>query len=484
MKTENKIFYSCLVILFNLFLLSCKTHAPFVNKKEVSATGRIVVRQQPNIIIILADDLGYGDLGSYGQKIIQTPHLDQMAKEGMRFTNFYSGSTVCAPSRASMMTGQHTGRTYIRGNGELPLREQDTILPQVLKQKGYTNGMVGKWGLGLQNTTGVPEKKGWDFFTGHLHHVEGHFQQSDSVWKMINGVSYKVPVPTGTYMNELFTEAAIDFIKQNKDNPFFLYVAYTLPHAELKVPQRFLQRYRDKSGNSRFKPENAQPAGLHYGAQLHPKAAYAAMITSMDVYIGSIFHQLKEDGLENNTIVIFTSDNGTHTEGGRKLQDALEFFKSSGPLRGVKRDLYEGGIRVPFIVKWPGRIPAHSTSEELGAFWDVLPTLGELTGTPVSPNNGISFLPALLGQPQTKQHKYLYWEFYERGFKQAVRKGIWKAIRFYNGSQPVRTELYNLTTDRGEKNNIAEMNPAIVKDMESFMDEAHRPSESNMFQIK
>lgn len=438
----------------------------------------------PNIIFILADDLGYGDVGPYGQKLIKTPNLDRLAKEGMRFTSFYAGSTVCAPSRASLMTGQHTGRTYIRGNGELPLREKDTILPQVLKQRGYVNGMVGKWGLGLQNTSGTPEKKGWDYFMGHLHHVEGHFQQSDSIWKLFNGVSQKIQLPKDTYLNELFTTAAINFIKQNKKQPFFLYVAYTLPHAELKVPQKYLQLYQDKEGRSLFEPEKAQPAGLHYGPQPHPKAAYAAMITSMDDYIGNILEQLKKSGLDKNTIVIFSSDNGTHTEGGRKIQDATELFQSSGSLKGVKRDLYDGGIRIPFIVKWPGRVPANTTSNFTGAFWDVLPTFADITRTSIHNTDGISFLPTLIQQPQVKQPEYLYWEFYEGGFKQAVRKGDWKAIRFYKNAQPVRTELYKLSEDVSEKADIAKTHPEKVKELEALMNTAHQPSESKLFQIK
>ncbi|HUC79578.1 MAG TPA: arylsulfatase [Flavisolibacter sp.] len=438
----------------------------------------------PNIIFILADDLGYGDIGPYGQQKIKTPHLDQLAKEGMRFTDFYAGSTVCAPSRASLMTGQHTGRTYIRGNGELPLRQQDSVLPQYLKQKGYVNGMVGKWGLGLENTTGVPEKKGWDFFVGHLHHVEGHYQQSDSVWKMNKGESKKLPVPKGTFLNELFTTAAIDFIQQNKKKPFFLYVSYTLPHAELVVPNKYLQQYQDDAGNSLFAPEKAQPAGQHYGVQPHPKAAYAAMVTSMDDYIGNILQQLKKLGLEKNTIVVFASDNGTHVEGGRRMQDAAEFFNSSGPLRGIKRDLYEGGIRIPFIVKWPGRVPADSTSNFIGAFWDVLPTFAAISKAKVSNTDGLSFLPALKGQAQTAQHEFLYWEFYENGFKQALRKGEWKAIRFYKNGKRDRTELYNLNEDLGEKIDLSKTYTDKVTELEALMDKAHRPSESKLFQIK
>lgn len=461
------------VFFLTVFLFCCLTILA-QNKKE----------SLPNIVFILADDLGYGDIGAYGQQKIKTPNLDQLAREGMRFTDFYAGSTVCAPSRASLMTGQHTGRTYIRGNGELPLRQQDSILPQYLKQKGYVNGMVGKWGLGLQNTTGVPEKKGWDYFVGHLHHVEGHYQRSDSIWKLIRGESKKLPVPKETYLNELFTTAAMDFIQQHKSQPFFLYVSYTLPHAELVVPEKYLQQYQDKNGNSLFAPEKAQPAGLHYGAQPHPKAAYAAMITGMDDYIGTLLQQLKKLGLEKNTIVVFASDNGTHVEGGRRMRDAAEFFNSSGPLRGIKRDLYEGGIRIPFLVKWPGRVPAASTSRFVGAFWDVLPTFAAISNTSVTSTNGLSFLPTLKGKVQKEQHHFLYWEFYENGFKQAVRKGEWKAIRFYKDANPVRTELYNLAKDIGEKNDLSKIHPDKVLEMEALMNKAHTLSESKLFQIK
>jgi arylsulfatase A-like enzyme len=438
----------------------------------------------PNIIVILADDLGYGDIGPYGQQKIKTPNLDRLAKEGMRFTDFYAGSTVCAPSRASLMTGQHTGRTNIRGNGELPLRPQDSILPQVLKQKGYVNGMVGKWGLGLQNTAGAPEKKGWDFFVGHLHHVEGHYQQSDSVWKIIGGESKKVQVPKGTYLNELFTTSAIDFIKQNQNRPFFLYVSYTLPHAELVVPEKYLKQYQDADGNSLFAPEKAHPAGQHYGPQLQPKAAYAAMVTSMDDYIGKLLQQLKKNGLDKNTIVVFASDNGTHIEGGRRMQDATEIFRSSGPLKGIKRDLYEGGIRIPFLVKWPGHVPANSTSQYTGAFWDLLPTVAAIAGAKVSHTDGISFLPALKRKSQQDQHEFLYWEFYEQGFKQAIRKGEWKAIRFYKDARPLRTELYNLANDIGETTDLSQAHPEKVNELEALMEAAHKPSESKLFQIK
>lgn len=438
----------------------------------------------PNIVFILADDLGYGDLGCYGQKLIRTPNIDALAKSGMRFTDFYAGSTVCAPSRASLMTGQHTGKTYIRGNGELPLRAGDSIIPQYLKQKGYVNGMVGKWGLGLQNTEGVPEKKGWDYFVGHLHHVEGHYQKSDSIWKMIEGKSKKVPLPKGTFLNEMFTESATYFIQQNKNNPFFLYVSYTLPHAELVVQENYLKAYQDKNSNSIFAPETEHPSGKHYGPQEQPKAAYAAMITAMDDYVGRILKQLKASGLDDNTLVIFTSDNGTHTEGGRSKADAIDFFKSSGQFRGTKRDLYEGGIRIPFIAKWPGKINPNSVSNHVGAFWDVLPTFAQVAGLKLNPGDGISFLPVLKNQSVKEQHEYLYWEFYENGFKQAVRKDSWKTIRFYKDSKPHHTELYNLSEDESEQKDVSKSMPGKVKELEFIMDKAHTESESKLFQIR
>jgi arylsulfatase A-like enzyme len=439
---------------------------------------------RPNIVFILADDLGYGDVGPYGQRYIQTPNIDKLAKGGMKFTDFYAGSTVCAPSRAALMTGQHTGQTYVRGNGELPLRAQDTILPQRLKQLGYVNGMVGKWGLGLKGTTGEPEKKGWDFFTGHLHHVEGHYQQSDSIWKLVKGSSQKIAVPKGTFLNELFTTEALNFIEQNKKNPFFLYVSYTLPHAELVVPDKYMKLYQNADGSSLYAPEKPQPPGQHYGPQPQPKAAYAAMVTSMDDYIGKIMAQLKQSGLEENTIVIFASDNGTHIEGGRRMQDAVNFFASSGPLKGVKRDLYEGGIRIPFIVQWPGKIKPNTTTDFAGAFWDILPTLTAAAGSADNSQGGISFLPTLLAQPHQPQHEYLYWEFYEGGFRQAVRQGKWKAIRFYKGTQVDRTELYNLKEDVGEQHDLAAAQPQKVATLEALMDKARTPSESTLFQIK
>lgn len=440
--------------------------------------------KKPNIIFILADDMGYGDLGSYGQKLIKTPNLDRLAAKGKRYTQFYAGSTVCAPSRASLMTGQHTGQVYIRGNGEVALRQQDVIIPQVLNQAGYTSGMVGKWGLGLEGTTGAPENKNWDFFTGFLHHIEGHFQKPDSVWVLDNGESKKVGIAENIYVNELFAKEALRFIDENKENPFFLYVSFTVPHAELTVPERYLQPYLNADGSSVFSPEKEQPAGLHYGAQPYPKAAYAAMVSSMDDYTGWIMKKLKELGLEENTLVIFSSDNGTHKEGGRTMDDIMQVFESTGGLRGVKRDLYEGGIRTPLIAYWPEHIKAGTESAYIGTFWDLLPTFAELAGTQ-SPTHidGVSFKKDLLyGNQKTK--RTLYWEFSEGGFKQAVRKGDWKAIRFYKDGKPQKTELYNLVKDRSEQEDRSAIDKNKVKELEGWMDKLRAPSEHQLFEIK
>lgn len=434
---------------------------------------------RPNIVFILADDMGIGDLGCYGQEYIKTPNIDRMAREGIRFTQFYAGSTVCAPSRASLMTGQHTGITHVRGNGEYPLPETDTIIPQLLQKEGYNTAMFGKWGLGLEGTTGEPQKKGWNHFTGHLHHVDAHYQQPDSLWRLRNGKLEKFDTPEGSYGNEIFTRKALDFIEnQSQEQPFFLYLSFTVPHAELVVPQKYLKPYLDTNGQSKFTPETAWPDGKHYGPQPYPKAAYAAMVSSVDNYVGRVLRQLKKKGMAENTLVIFSSDNGTHVEGGRTMKD-VAFFKSSGRYRGVKRDVYEGGIHEPFIAHWPGKIKPGTVSDHIGAFWDVLPTLAELGGVKKLPENtsGISFVPELLGKGQQAQPDYLYWEFYERGGKQAVRKQHWKAVRLNVKKDPdARIELYDLSSDPQEEHNVADDHPEIIREMENIMKEAHTPN--------
>lgn len=443
----------------------------------------VAQKSKPNIIFILADDLGYGDLGCYGSTQISTPNIDGLAKSGTKFTQFYAGSTVCAPSRASLMTGLHTGHVTIRGNGEVPLAASDSILPQYLHHAGYKNGIVGKWGLGLAGTTGAPESKGWDFFAGLLHHVEGHYQKPDSAWQIMNGKSTKLKIPENQYSNEWFTNQAKTFIKEQQSNPFFLYIAYTLPHAELVVPKTAMLTYLTEDGASKFGPEKAHPSGQHYGPQAFPKAAYAAMVSQMDQYIGELIAYLKAQKLYDNTIIVFTSDNGTHKEGGRTKAD-IDFFNSSGGLKGAKRDLYEGGIRVPFIVSWKGKVKSGSINNYTGAFWDILPTFNEIAGVAALPEtDGISFVNALKGKKQLV-HNTLYWEFYEGGFKQAILQNNWKAIRYYKGTTPTRTELYNLAVDKGETIDIADQNQPLVELLEALMDKERIKSSNPLFQIK
>lgn len=436
--------------------------------------------KQPNIIFILADDLGYGDLGCYGQRHIKTPNLDRMAAEGMRFTDFYTGSTVCAPSRAVLMTGQHTGHTYIRGNGEIPLREQDEILPQWLKKAGYTTALFGKWGLGNVRQSGSPEKKGWDTFYGLTHHVAAHYQQPDTLWQIQQKTLVPVANTKKEYANELFTQQALGYLEKAGERPFFMYLALTIPHAELRLPRPQLTPYLTADGSSIFAPEKPWADGQHYGGQPTPKAAYAGLVTAVDQYVGLLMQKLEERGLAENTVVFFASDNGTHAEGGRTLAD-VAFFNSSGPLRGIKRDLYDGGIRTPFLARWKGKIPAGKVSSHIGAFWDIAPTALELAGSkPTAPTDGISFVPTLLAKKNQKQHPYLYWEFYERGFDQAIRKEQWKAIRTSRNQN--KMELYDVRKEPAEQTDLADQYPEVAREMVRLMDTT--PTKSPIFPLK
>ncbi len=407
---------------------------------------------KPNIIFIMADDLGYGDLGCYGQKVIQTPNLDQMASEGMRFTDCYAGSTVCAPSRCCLMTGYHTGHAIIRGNGGIPLLPENVTVAEILKNAGYTTGIIGKWGLGEAESTGIPNRQGFDYWFGYLNQRRAHNYWPDYVWKNEERFFFK----RWTYTHDAFTKEAVNFIEENQNNPFFLYLPYTIPHAF------------NEGGNQGMQVPNDAP----YSKEPWPQQSknHAAMITRMDKDIGKIFELLNKLNLDENTIVFFTSDNGPHREGGADPH----FFDSNGLMRGIKRDLYEGGICVPMIVRWPGRIKANTVNDHPWAFWDFLPTAAELAGTqsPVD-IDGISVLPTLLGKTQ-KGHDYFYWEFHERGFHQAVRMGEWKGVR-NQLDHPI--ELYNLKKDRSETKNIAEVHPDIVTKIEEIMKSARNESE-------
>jgi arylsulfatase A-like enzyme len=459
MKLSSKLFVAGFSAVLGAMTLAAAAAPP------PSPRARLVPERKPNIIFILADDLGYGDLGCYGQKRIQTPNIDRLAQEGMRFTQCYAGSTVCAPSRAVLMTGRHTGHVSIRGNADVPLTTNELTVAQVLKSRGYLTGCFGKWGLGLETTSATPIQKGFDEWFGYLDQTHAHDYYPTQLWRSssIAGVGDMVrPIPGNVdgakvaYSHDLFTMAAHNFIRVSHREPFFLYLAYTIPHANNELKERGMQVPSEEPYAKESWPT--------------PEKAKAAMITRMDRDIGALLAQLKSLRLESNTVIFFTSDNGAHKEGGVDP----EFFNSSGPLRGIKRDMYEGGIRVPMVVRWSGRIPAGSTSDQVWAFWDFLPTAAEMAGAmPPDGIDGISMLPTLLGRKQEREHEFLYWEFHERGSRQAVRTGNWKAIR-QGPEQPL--ELYELKTDPGETNNVATLHPDVVKGLETYLKTARTES--------
>ena len=476
-----------LFIIVVLFFGSCKK-----DKKE------IVKAKKPNIVYILADDLGYGDLSCYGQQKFNTPNIDQLAKEGMLFTQHYSGTTVCAPSRSSLMTGQHTGHTFIRGNkeiqpeGQYPLEASVVTLAELLKKGGYVTGGFGKWGLGYPGSEGEPNNQGFDKFYGYNCQRLSHNYYPSHLWDNQTKVILKGNSGNQNtqYAPELIHKEALAFLEKNKDTTFFMYYPSVIPHAELIVPEKYLKRYRGKlepeksfqGADKKFskKGENGtyQRNG-GYNSQKEAHAAFAGMISLLDDQVGEIRKKLEELGIADNTIIIFTSDNGPHKEGGADP----DYFNSNGKLRGYKRDVYEGGIRVPMIAYWPGKIKANTASEHISSFWDVLPTFCEVAGVKTPENtDGISFLPELTGADQ-KKHDYLYWEFHERKGRQAVRMGNWKGVRLKMENNPnAPVELYDLTSDIGETNDVAKDNPEIVKKIEKIMKEAH--VESPAFKFK
>jgi len=439
--------------------------------------------QKPNIIYILADDLGYGDLGCYGQTEIKTPNLDNMAESGIRFTQHYAGSTVCAPSRCCLMTGLHTGHSKVRGNANVPINENDTTIASLLENAGYKTGLIGKWGLGEEGSSGVPNKNGFDFFYGYLNQIRAHNFYPDYLWLndekvpldnkiVVADKGYAKGIGTAStnkeeYSHDLFTSEALQFIERSHESPFFLYLAYTIPHAN--------NEHWLVSEHGMEVPDYGQ-----YAEKDWPEAqkGLAAMISRMDSDIGKINNKLKELSIDKNTLIIFSSDNGPHSEG---MNDP-DFFDSNGQLRGQKRDLYEGGIRVPMIANWPGTISPGQVSSHQSAFWDFLPTACEVAGIKPPENiDGISFLPELLGEPQT-QHDNLYWEFHEQGGKQALRKGNWKLVirNLVNDLEPV-TELYTLSDDISEENDLAGEHPEIVKQLSDIMRKERVPSKDFPF---
>ncbi|MEX2262466.1 MAG: arylsulfatase [Bryobacteraceae bacterium] len=417
----------------------------------------------PNILLIVADDLGYGDLGCYGQTRIQTPNLDRLAAEGVRFSQAYAGSTVCAPSRCCLMTGLHTGHARTRGNKfpDLPLRPQDITIAEVLKQAGYRCGIFGKWSLGGLSTTGYPLRKGFDEWFGFFSQTHAHTYYPDHLLHNEREVLLRGNFGVGKkkdYAHDLVTQYALRYLEQRDERPFFVHLAYTIPHANNEMG-------RD-TGNGMEVPTDAPYSGRNWPQQ---EKNFAAMITRMDSDVGKVMDQLKASGRDENTLVVFTSDNGPHSEGGHNPS----FFESRGPLRGIKRDMYEGGIRVPTLARWPGKIQAGRVSDQVMAFWDLLPTCAELAGAkPPEGLDGISMAPALLGKLQ-RDHEYLYWEFHERGFHQAVRMGDWKGVRL-GSRQPV--ELYNLSTDLSERENVAGRHPEVASKIERILQTARTES--------
>lgn len=441
---------------------ACKDKAP---EKEVPM----------NVIYILADDLGYGDIGCYGQQKIKTPNLDKMAREGMLFTQHYAGCTVSAPSRCSLMTGLHTGHSQIRGNmeikpeGQQPMAADTYTLGKLMKSAGYTTGIFGKWGLGYPGSSSVPSNMGFDEFFGYNCQRQAHSYYPDHLWHNNDTVFLHENDNEGrqVYSQDLIHEQALKFIRDNKDKPFYAMLTYTLPHAELNLPHDSIYRMYENAFE-----EVPYDGKMGYHPSEKPYASFAAMVSRLDKYVGDVMAELKELGLDKNTIVIFTSDNGPHREGGANP----DYFLSYGPLKGVKRDVYEGGIRVPMVAWCPDKIKAGVKNDHISAFWDVMPTLAELTGVALpETGDGISFLPTLFSKDGQKQHEYLYWEFHELNGREALRSGNWKLIR-----QPIVgetiLELYDLSSDIHEDNNLAQQNPEKVKELEVLMDGARTES--------
>lgn len=466
---------SGMILLWSwLVISSCTT---VEDKKEATA-------QAPNIIYILVDDMGYGDLSCYGQSILSTPHIDALAASGMRFTQHYAGATVCAPSRAALLTGKHPGHISVRGNkpdGQL-LRPEETTLAEVLKEQGYETAIIGKWGVGHPPPPDDPLRNGFDHAYGYINMWHAHNFYPEFLYR--NGQKHPLPgnitddqydyaadMPEGTgvaskkstYVLYEFEKDALNFIDSHKEDPFFLYLALNMPHANNEAGY-FTGDGMEVPGYGKF-ADTDWP---------QPEKGFAQMMHLIDESVGKIKQHIIGLGLEENTLIVFASDNGPHQEGGHQA----EFFDSNGPYRGTKRDLYEGGIRVPMIASWPGRIPSGSTSAHISAFWDVLPTFCELSGADIPAGiDGISFAPTLFSKGEQKAHDFLYWEFYELGGRQAVRQGDWKYVKLNvrDQSKEIVTELYNLKEDPGEENNIGANHPEVIKSMERIMKEAHVP---------
>ncbi len=456
--------------------------------------------KRPNIIYVYADDMGYGELGSYGQQKIKTPHLDKMAKEGMRFTQHYTSTPVCAPARCMLMTGKHGGHAYIRGNyelggfednmevGQMPLPEGTFTIATLLKKAGYTTGLCGKWGLGMNGTTGSPLRQGFDYYYGYLDQKQSHNFYPSHLWENERWdtldnppISVHRPLDPATtkdedfayykgnvYAPEKMTEKALGFIDKHKDQPFFLYLPYTIPHVSLQAPDAYIQQY---VGTFEEQPYYGDKG---YAPAKYPYSTYAAMITYLDDQVGIIMDKIKALGLDDDTIIMFSSDNGATFNGGVNYA----FFNSVGGLRGLKMDVFEGGIREPFIARWPGKIPAGTTSDLISAQYDLMATLAELTGQHADNTDGISFLPELLGKrAQQQKHDYLYFEFPEKGGQLAIRMGDWKAVKLNLHKQPDnKWMVFNLITDPAETVDVADQHPELIRRFDAIVKKEHQPA--------
>jgi arylsulfatase A-like enzyme len=478
-----------LLLIAHLSLFSAAVLAADMHKDE----------RPPNIIYVFADDLGHAELGAYGQRLIKTPNIDRLAKEGIRFNQHYSGAPVCAPSRCMLMTGKHSGHSYIRGNyemggfedeqegGQMPLYEGAFTIPRMLKGQGYSTALVGKWGMGMPGTTGSPLLHGFDYYYGYLDQKQAHSHYPTHLWE--NDV--KVPL-NNSYVNvhqrldpktatpadfapfegrdfapEKMGMKALEFIDKHRSKPFFLYFASTLPHLSLQVPSAFRKMY-----DGAFK-ELPYYGGKSYAPVEHPLSTYAAMISYLDMQVGQIMEKVKALGLDRNTIIMFSSDNGNTFDIGGVQPD---FFKGSGGLRGLKMDVYEGGIRIPFIARWPGRIAAGGVSEHVSAQFDILPTLAEITGASVPATDGISMLPELTGMHnRQKEHAFLYFEYPEKGGQMAIRLGNWKGVRTnMRKDRNAPWELYDLSIDPTESKDLAALHPEIIERMKAVAVREHR----------
>lgn len=448
----------------------------------------------PNIVFVLCDDLGIGDLGCYGQEKLKTPQIDRIATDGMLFENHYSGSTVCAPSRSSLMTGQHTGHTYVRGNGtngrnavrpkigQFPLPEDSLTIPKLLKSRGYATGMFGKWGLGSPNNSGASIKQGYDEFFGYYCQSHAHTFYPQYLWHN----SQKVLLDGDTYSHDLIWNKGMDFVRENAKSktPFFAFFSITVPHACMSAPEELHEKW------CKVYPQFNDQIGRYNGVGMgkdrevrNPIAAFAAIMENLDNQVGALVVELKELGVYENTIIIFTSDNGAHSEGGHDPK----FWNSNGDFRGLKRDLYEGGVHVPLLVSWPDYIKPGSRSKHISAFWDWLPTFAQLSGATIPDDaviDGVSMVPLLVGKPkQQEAHPYLYWEFMEGAPRKAIRAGKWKAIWFYkaDGTTLVKSELFDLDADIGETKNLVQQYPEKMQELARMRDAAHSDSEFFLF---